>query len=264
MPSRGGGVRRRRDESSDQERRGRHSPEPVARWIWKGLHRVGVLREELAPEDVCTLEIMSRVLKEDSCCVDVGCSQGKILTQMTRLAPRGEHYAFEPLPSPAQRLKSVFPLVNVFEVALADFSGEADFQHVVTNPEYSGLRRRTYPSDRERVETIQVQVERLDEVVPRETRIDFLKIDVEGAELGVLRGAAETIKRNRPFIVFEHGKGASDYYGTTPEMIHEFLVGDCSLRISLMSDWLEGRPPLGLERLVAQYGGAHWYFLAHP
>lgn len=34
-----------------------------------------------------------------------------------------------------------------------------------------------------------------------------IKIDVEGAELGVLRGALETIKRHRPFLLIEDHKG---------------------------------------------------------
>ena len=38
--------------------------------------------------DVQTLAVMKRVLREDSCCVDVGCHQGSILREMLRYAPR--------------------------------------------------------------------------------------------------------------------------------------------------------------------------------
>jgi FkbM family methyltransferase len=49
------------------------------------------------------------------------------------------------------------------------------------------------------------EVHRLDDVLATmgATRFDFLKIDVEGAELPVLRGATESIRRFRPVILLE-------------------------------------------------------------
>ena len=40
--------------------------------------------------------------------------------------------------------------------------------------------------------------------------LDFLKIDVEGAEGLVIEGAAETIKKYRPIIFFEHNSQTID------------------------------------------------------
>lgn len=44
-----------------------------------------------------------------------------------------------------------------------------------------------------------------------------MKIDVEGSELQVLRGAARVIRRDQPVIVFEDGRGAADLCGTRPD-----------------------------------------------
>jgi hypothetical protein len=56
----------------------------------------------------------------------------------------------------------------------------------------------------------------------------MIKIDVEGAELLLIRGARETIAKNKPVIVFEHGLGGADSYGHTPEQVFDLLI-DCGL-----------------------------------
>ncbi len=87
-----------------------------------------------------------------------------------------------------------------------------------------------------------------------------MKVDVEGAELQVFKGAVRTLKANKPHIIFEHGLGAADHYGTTPQMIFEFLVHECGLRIFS----LEGSNPLGLDEFVSIYErNSAWNFLAH-
>ena len=221
-----------------------------------------------AAYDAQTVDVMRRVLRPDSSCVDVGCHAGAILDHMLELAPRGRHFAFEPLPDLAARLKSKyagFPGVDVRAAALAERRGRASFHHVTTNPGYSGLQRRRYPSPGDAVVEIEVDTERLDDVVPASLSIAFVKIDVEGGELGVLRGGLETIRRCRPVIVFEHQRGAADCYGTRPADVHALLHGECGLAVSLMSRFLDGEPPLGAAELVERFErDLDFYFIAYP
>jgi FkbM family methyltransferase len=163
-------------------------------------------------------------------CVDVGAYQGDLLRHMVQLAPRGRHLAYEPLPEMAAALEAEFPRADVRNAALGDTAGETTFVHVTNRPAYSGLRRRALPLGAVTRE-IPVRVDRLDDSLPDGFEPEFLKVDVEGAELQVFRGALETLSRYRPTVWFEHGVGAADRYGTKPSDVHELLVGDVGLRI---------------------------------
>lgn len=244
--------------------------EPAARRVfdaYNGLKFSSHIRRMNRLYDEQTVQIMGRVLSDHSNCVDVGAHKGSVLEQILLAAPQGRHFAFEPLPDYAERLKSNFPQIEVHNVALSDEVGESLFYHRVKSPGTSSLHSDNDYFDKSPPEVIRVRTAPLDSIIPEERRIDLIKIDVEGAQLQVLRGAAHTIKRCRPYIVFEHGRNrASDC-----EAIYQLLVQECGLSISLMGDWLADRKPLMLAQFRHQVGGdwyqrrvINWYFLAHP
>jgi len=247
--------------------------ESLARRIYKRLERVyGVLGKgayELGDlneiYDRQTVKIMERVLSGNSNCIDVGCHKGLVLTEILRLAPGGTHFAFEPIPYLFEDLRRNYPGVQVHEMALSDASGTSAFHYVVSNPGYSGLKQRHYDRPNETLELLQVRTERLDDVLGENARVDFIKVDVEGAELQVFNGGITTIKRNRPVIVFEHGLGAADCYGTRPEQVYDCLSSRCGLKISTLSSWLDGGSPLTRREFKRQFRRAiNFYFVAHP
>jgi FkbM family methyltransferase len=214
--------------------------------------------------DFETIDVMRRVLKKNSNCIDVGCHQGVILKEMLRLAPVGVHYAFEPLPEMHRELETRFPGVKLFQIALSDTKGETAFYEVVGSRAHSGLRNRNLEQTRA-VHEIKVPTDRLDNLVPGDMPIHFIKIDVEGAEWLVLKGAVNTVRKNKPVIVFEHGLGGANYYDTLPQNLYDLLVKQCGLHISLMRDWLNHKPPMGREEFVAQFEQhLNYYFMAHP
>ena len=167
--------------------------------------------------------ILAAVLAPDANCVDVGAHGGDVLADMLRLAPHGRHVAFEPLPAMAAALRDDFPGVDVHEAALGDEPGRAEFVHVITRPGWSSLRERPYPGD-ERTERITVDVVRLDDALPTDYAPNLIKIDVEGAELGVLNGAHATLSAHHPIVIFEHGLGSADHYGTRPEDVFDVFM----------------------------------------
>jgi FkbM family methyltransferase len=213
--------------------------------------------------------ILRKVVARDSVCIDVGCHEGAILDSLLRLAPSGTHYAFEPLPHLYSKLVAKYSgvaSVRLSEVALSDKAGVSTFQHVVSNPGYSGILRRRYDRAREEIVEISVTLAKLDDIVPSDAPVRLVKIDVEGGELQVLRGGVETLRRCRPFVVFEHGLGAADYYETRPEQVFD-LLASCGLRVSLMIDWLEAGDARALTReaFADEFdSGRNYYYLAHP
>lgn len=239
------------------------------RWELPARRLVARLTGDLNRQyDAQSLQVMRRVLRRDSNCIDVGCHEGLILRQMLRHAPDGRHFAFEPIPAMCQRLRQDFAdrsNVQVHELALGNAAGTSTFQHVVSNPGFSGLRRRQYGRADEQIEELTVRTARLDDVIPAEVTVDFMKVDVEGAELLVFQGGVETLRRCQPVLVFEHGLGAADHYDARPEAMFDLLAGTCGLRLFLMRDWLrDPQSPLSREAFCTEFHEArNYYFMAH-
>jgi len=209
--------------------------------------------------------VMDRVLRKDSNCLDVGANEGTFVKEMVKRAPQGEHMAFEPIPELAAKVADRYPRVEVHECALSDVNGTSTFQLVTNNPGYSGLRRRHYEFGEPIIREITVETRALDGLYPRDRPLAFVKIDVEGAEYLVLRGGKGTLREHRPYIVFEHGRGAAPFYDVRPEQLYDLLTDDIGLHVSTMADWLEGNGPLGRDELVEQFDeNINYYFLAHP
>lgn len=204
--------------------------------------------------------ILAATLSPDSDVVDVGAHHGAVLRDIVRCAPRGRILAYEPLPEMAAALRAEFPDVDVRQKALSDEAGESGFSHIVDLPAYSGLRLRSLPEGEHEIREIEVQRERLDDALPDGFAPALIKIDVEGGELGVLRGAHETIRRDRPVIVFEHGEGASEHYGGSSGDLHDLLCGECGLRIYDLA----GEGPFSRAEFEALFTAPIWNFLARP
>ena len=206
-------------------------------------------------DDAHLYAMMAAILAPEANCIDVGANAGDVLGMMVRLAPEGHHVAYEPLPELAGSLAERFPGVDVRDAAIADTPGEATFYRNTASDSRSSLRPCTG------CEPITVRVETLDQNLPDGYRPDFVKIDVEGAELAVLLSGAEMLARHRPHIAIEHGSSAAAF-GTTHRMIHDFLAGELGMRIFDM----DGDGPLSADEfdLVADPPGDRWNFIACP
>ena len=212
-----------------------------------------------------TKAVIRRVCTNDTVCIDVGCYRGEILKLMMSEATDARHIAFEPIPEKYSHLKKEFgSKADIYPYALGDENKKTVFNHVVSNPTYSGIKKRTYKGEETIVE-IPVEVRRLDDVVDSNVPIKLIKIDVEGGELDVMRGARNILSRWKPVLIFEHGIGGSDNYGVVAADVYNFLVRDLGYRISLMDDFLKNPNTPGFTK--SQFEDQFWkklncYFIA--
>jgi len=204
--------------------------------------------------DRMTLRIARMALADGGSAIDVGAHQGDILKSLVKMSP-GPHWAFEPIPALAERLRRRFRAVTVGQVALSDSSGEAWFRFLPGAAAYSSLLTRPEIEDGHAVRRLAVQVRTLDECIPEDGRVAFVKIDVEGAEAAVLRGARHLLCRCQPVTVFECASAK------LPECVA--ALDGTGLHVSFLADFLAGvQRPAGEVTRVGRERGEYYYVAA--
>jgi FkbM family methyltransferase len=189
-----------------------------------------VTRDRLDGENMRRL--VAFILGPDDAAIDIGAHRGSLLAEICRVAPGGRHIAVEPLPNLAAYLREAFPHVTVHEAAAWNHPGETTFSHVRAAEGWSGLKFRPLPGGLDPdLEEITVRLARLDDLIDSDAPPRLIKIDVEGAERQVLEGALRTVVEFQPTVIFEHGSGSAEHFGTSPGDLHRLLVQDARMRI---------------------------------
>jgi FkbM family methyltransferase len=216
--------------------------------------------------DRLTKSIMKRSIGKQSNCIDVGCHKGEMLDVILSLAPQGEHFAFEPIPVLFQQLELRYKgKATIYPYALSDTNGTSTFQFVKNAPAYSGIQKRKYNTATPDIEQINVELKTLDSILPSGIKIDLVKIDVEGGEYGVLKGALQLLKKWKPVVIFESGLGASDYYGTKPAELYIFLTVEAGLAVSTLKSFIKQGPVLSQKEFETHFNNnTEYYYVAHP
>lgn len=205
--------------------------------------------------DRMTLRIAAGALAGGGSAIDVGACQGDILKVLVRQS-EGPHWAFEPIPAFAERLRRRFPEVAVGQCAISDSPGETEFRYLPGAPGYSSLHVRKATEEGLEVRPLRVSTCRLDDCIPASARVAFVKIDVEGAEAAVLRGARELLCRCQPVVVFE----------CAPVDLPECVAAleGTGLAVSFLADYLAGTARSITD--VMRLGREHheFYYVAAP
>jgi FkbM family methyltransferase len=208
-------------------------------------------------EEVAIRAILASALGVDGTYVDVGTNRGQVLEEAVRIAPRGRHVAFEPIPELAAQVARAFPGVECRALAIGARREQAQFCHFQGMDGWSGLRRSPQVRDAQgRPRYITVEVSTLDEELARLTP-QVVKIDVEGAELAALQGGRGLLARARPHVILEHVAEAAALYDARPDDVWDLLH---ELGYAIFA--VTGEGPYTRAQFAAERGVVNW--LARP
>jgi FkbM family methyltransferase len=172
-----------------------------ARFIWRAFKaryrdqraEIRSLIEAAGPNDIA---------------VDVGANKGSHILWLSRAVPYGRVVAFEPQPALADYLRRAVSALNLKNViiesaAVSDHKGTMSL-HIPCKGDSPGASLEMAVASREACRDVEVPVVTLDEYFKdADARVSAIKVDVEGHELSVFRGAKEILRRHSPTLVFE-------------------------------------------------------------
>jgi FkbM family methyltransferase len=146
-------------------------------------------------------------LKNDSIVIDVGANHGLFSLLAASLSSKGRIYAFEPVTEAFSHLqKNVEDILSIttIQAALGNVNGNNKVFFDRNNLANSTLMNTGIYRDHKEIFNgfEEIKVYKLDSFVKHNeiSKISFIKIDAEGSELEILKGAKECIKKFKPVI----------------------------------------------------------------
>lgn len=211
---------------------------------WPIRHRIRLFRYIQMGYGEPEIRLIPKLFARGDVAIDIGANIGMYSHALARCATTV--LSFEPDPTLALYLRKVLSdRCHVFEYALSDADGETTLRvPIMRGVEVSGLGTVSIDNDLLSSANVESIVERkvemcsLDSILARpqycERRVEFIKIDVEGHELSVVKGALQTISRNRPILLieteFRHGAPVEQLFSLFSSLNYSsFIVGNGGL-----------------------------------
>jgi FkbM family methyltransferase len=173
------------------------------------------------------LKVLGMIKKDNKVVLDIGANLGWYSLNILKKFTKSEVYSFEPSKETFERLKNNFSLNNLLtdklqNVGLYNEDGSIDFYYDKAGSGASSMKN---IRERNTVEKISVPVKKLDNWCKEKNikEIDFIKCDVEGAELFVYQGGKDTIEKYKPIIFSEMLRKWSAKFGYHPNDIIKFM-----------------------------------------
>lgn len=178
-----------------------------------------VYRESEGPE----IELMRQQVHSGDFVIDVGANIGYWATLLSSaVGDDGCVFAFEPAPTTFTLLLKNLQIngchnVQAFNLGISDRknSGKLSFRETQTQQAFLHLDSSTITEWGG--ELIDIQLTSLDDLLPKinTDRLAFIKIDVEGHEIGVLRSAYELLRKSNPNLLIEYSYNSYKRFGVT-------------------------------------------------
>lgn len=156
-------------------------------------------------------KLIEMYINDQSTFLDVGSNIGHFSFYFKSLFPNLNCHLFEPIPWLADCVRhtlrdSQLNNVHLHQMALSDQNGESTFYIDTFNDGGHSLLAEKLSGRSQQGRSIKVNVRKLDDMIGNElklTRLDFIKVDVQGAERSFLKGAKDTIRTFKPKMLIE-------------------------------------------------------------
>ena len=203
--------------------------------------------------------MMRRFLTRKSIVLDVGANIGWYSLNLSRCVPEGRIIAFEPVKKTFDYLKKNISINNIKNVqpqnfGLSDKEGIFEFYY---DPKLSSATSLKDLYENRKKKKIRCCVKRLDDFILNITpRIDFIKCDVEGAELLVIRGAFKTLEKMKPVLFLEMLRKWSAKFGYHPNEIINLLD-----KIGYRCYYIKAKKLMKINKINEKTKPTNFYFL---
>lgn len=174
------------------------------------------------------LRAIRKIMSNGWTVFDVGANIGWYSLNLAKSFTNLNVVAFEPVPSTFQYLRDNLSLNNVTNVSAHNLglSNEEGTKDMYFYREGMGNASLSDLSERENVEKISTQFTTMDMFASKHNlKPDFIKCDVEGAELFVFQGAIETLKKDKPVVFTEMLRKWSAKFNYHPNDIIDLFSG---------------------------------------
>ncbi len=183
-----------------------------------------IRRGELFDENI--FSIAKKYVQPNGCVLDIGANYGQMSVQLSKLVgEKGKVYSFEAEPFVYSILKNNIEINDCNNVQIIEGAVHFENDKTLIFPEPDFVKFKTYGSygiDYKATVGREVKTLTIDSLNIQE-KIDFAKVDIQGADLFALMGAKETIQKNRMPIIFEFEQQFQDNFGTTFQDYVDFV-----------------------------------------
>lgn len=161
--------------------------------------------------------------------IDVGAQIGYLTLEMSKAGGNDVTlYSFEPEPRNISRFSTNLALNNVHNVTIVDKAvsdHDGQIRLFMSSDNNAGTHSTIASGPFVSSEYIEIPCIRLDTFVRANavSRVDLIKIDVEGGELEVLKGAEETLRRFRPVLIVEMSSSIQQSRGFSVTQFKQML-----------------------------------------
>lgn len=196
---------------------------------------VDVLDKRITPIDTFNFDLYEQsdskllfdLINDGDIIFDIGANIGWYSCHFARKLPKSVIYSFEPIPETFRKLQMNVELNNfsnlvLNNLALSSKIEKTTFFYSPTVTGASSAKNITENEDMQRIECITDTVDNFSETFKID-RLDFIKCDVEGAEIHVFQGGLETLNKCKPIIFTEMLRKWTAKFGYTPNDIIQLL-----------------------------------------